>query len=95
MTAVKRLLETVASWRWRRAAKRRVQLHGLVHMSDRMLADIGVRRADLHAALSGMVPVEQIARTRGGSPWTAEIHALRLNARRREASAADDLGAAA
>jgi len=96
MTAMARLRCMVADWRQRRAARRRMQLHGFTHMSDRMLADIGVRRADVHAAISGMVPVEHIARTHGGSPWTAQIHALRPQARERpEASAANDLDAAA
>ena len=95
MATLTRLLRTIASWRQRRAARRRVQIRGLMHMSDRTLADIGVRRADLNAALSGMVPVEQIARTRGSSPWTAQVHALPPRARRREASATGDLGAAA
>ena len=95
-TALTRLLRTVTGWRRRRAARRHAQLHGLMHMSDRMLADIGVRRADVHAAINGLMPVEHIARTRGGSPWTAQIHALRAQARERsEANAADDLGAAA
>jgi hypothetical protein len=62
-------------------------------MSDRMLADIGVRRADVHAAMSGMMPVEHMARTRGGRPWTAQIHPLRRAPS--EALAANDLSAAA
>jgi uncharacterized protein YjiS (DUF1127 family) len=95
MTAMKRLLRTIERWRQRRAARPRARLHGFVHMSDRMLADIGVRRADVHAALSGMMPVEQIARTRGGSPWTAQVHVLRPQACQSEAFAAHDLSAAA
>jgi uncharacterized protein YjiS (DUF1127 family) len=80
----------------RRAGRSHAQLHGLVHMSDRMLADIGVRRADVHAAINGLVPVKHLARTQGGSPWTAQVHALRPQARARsEADAEDDLGAAA
>jgi hypothetical protein len=62
-------------------------------MSDRMLADIGVRRADVHAAMSGMMPVEHLARTRGGRPWTAEVHPLRRASSK--AVAANDLSAAA
>jgi hypothetical protein len=65
-------------------------------MSDRMLADIGVRRADVHAAISGMMPVEHIVRTHGASPWTAQVQALRPESRQRaEAYAANDLSAAA
>jgi uncharacterized protein YjiS (DUF1127 family) len=96
MRAMMRLLRLLTSWRERRAARRRAQLHCFMHMSDRMLADIGVRRADVHAAISGMVPVEHIARTHGAAPWTAPVHALRPQARQRsEAFAANDLGAAA
>jgi uncharacterized protein YjiS (DUF1127 family) len=83
----------IAKWRQRRAARRGVRLHGFTHMSDRMLADIGVRRADVHAAMSGMMPVEHLARTRGGRPWTAEVHPLRRASSK--AVAADDLSAAA
>jgi hypothetical protein len=50
----------------------------------------------VHAAINGLMPVEHIARTRGGSPWTAQVHTLRPQARERsEANDADDLGAAA
>jgi uncharacterized protein YjiS (DUF1127 family) len=95
MTALMRLPRTIASWRQRRAARRR-GLHGLMHMSDRMLADIGVRRADVHAAISGMMPVEHLARTHGGVPWTAQVHALYPRAcRQSERSAADGFSAAA
>ena len=86
------LLRVVAKWRQGHAARRGARLHGFMHMSDRMLADIGVRRADVHAAMSGMMPVEHIARTQGGHPWTAEIHPLR---RRPAVIAANDLSAAA
>ena len=86
----------LGAWQRRRAARRRAQLRGFMHMSDRMLADIGVRRADVHAAISGLVPVEHIARTHGGSPWKAQVHALRPHARQHpEAHAANDLSAAA
>jgi uncharacterized protein YjiS (DUF1127 family) len=86
------LLRSIAQWRQRRAAQRCARLHGFTHMSDRMLADIGVRRADVHAAMNGMMPVEHIARTQGGRPWTAEIRPLRRPA---EVIAANDLSAAA
>jgi hypothetical protein len=66
-------------------------------MSDRMLADIGVRRADVHAAISGVVPVAHIARTHGGTPWTAQVQELRPNMRHQGTGRAanDDLSAAA
>ena len=93
MSAMMPLLRMLAEWRQRRATRRGVRLHGFTNMSDRMLADIGVRRADVHAAMSGMMPVEHLARTQGGRPWTAEIHPLRRGSA--EAGAANDLSAAA
>ena len=96
MSAMGRLLRMVNAWRARRAARRRAQLHGFVHMSDRMLADIGVRRADVHAAISGMMPVEHIVRTHGAAAWTAPVQELRPQSRQQsEAHAANDLSAAA
>jgi uncharacterized protein YjiS (DUF1127 family) len=72
ISALRRLLG-----RRRSAPQRRAGLHDLTYLSDRMLADIGVRRADVHAALSGLMPAQHIARTRGGAPWTAQLHRLR------------------
>jgi uncharacterized protein YjiS (DUF1127 family) len=93
MSAVARLL---SAWRQWRAARRRVRLHEFVHMSDRMLADIGVRRADVHAAMSGLMPPQHIARTSGGAPWTAQIHTLRTRHRQApEVLPAKDCSAAA
>ena len=93
MRALAPLLGIVAKWRQRGAARRGARLHGFMQMSDRMLADIGVRRADVHAAMSGMMPVEHMARTRGGRAWTAQVHPLRRAPS--EALAANDLSAAA
>ena len=96
MAAMGRLLGLLDAWRRRRAARRRAHLHDFIGMSDRTLADIGVRRADVHAAISGMVPVTHIARTQDGSPWTVQVHALRpQHCQRSEAFAATDLSAAA
>ena len=94
INAMERLL---SAWRQWRAARRRARLHELVNMSDRMLADIGVRRADVHAAMSGLMAPQHIARTRGGAPWTAQIQRLRPRCHEpAEACAAhEDLGAAA
>jgi uncharacterized protein YjiS (DUF1127 family) len=95
MAALMRLRRMIGSWRQRRVARRRA-LHGFMHMSDRMLADIGVRRADVHAAMSGMMPVEHIVRTNGGVPWTAQVHALHpRHCPQSERFAANDLSAAA
>jgi uncharacterized protein YjiS (DUF1127 family) len=93
MSALAAPFRLIAKWRQCRAARLDVRLHGFTHMSDRMLADIGVRRADVHAAMSGMMPVEHLARTRGGRPWTAEVHPLRRASSK--AVAANDLSAAA
>jgi uncharacterized protein YjiS (DUF1127 family) len=93
MSALAAPFRLIAKWRQLRAARLDVRLHGFTHMSDRMLADIGVRRADVHAAMSGMMPVEHLARTRGGRPWTAEVHPLRRASSK--AVAANDLSAAA
>ncbi|HEU0224365.1 MAG TPA: DUF1127 domain-containing protein [Steroidobacteraceae bacterium] len=91
--ALKRLL---GAWRQRRAARRRAHVREFMHMSDRMLADIGVRRADVHAAMSGLVPARHIARTTGGSSWTAQVHRLRPRCHQPPGGlAGTDLGAAA
>jgi hypothetical protein len=60
-------------------------------LSDRALADIGVCRTDVHAAISGMMPVKHIAGTQGSPAWTADIQPLRRPA---EVIAASDLRAA-
>jgi uncharacterized protein YjiS (DUF1127 family) len=88
-----RLLGAGRHWR---AARRRAHMHEFTHMSDRMLADIGVRRADIHAALSGLVPAQHIGRTSGGTPWTASVHTLRPQCRESsDAMSGQDLSAAA
>jgi uncharacterized protein YjiS (DUF1127 family) len=93
MSVITRLLGAGRSWR---ATRRRTDLHAFMHMSDRMLADIGVRRADIHAALSGLVPAQHIARTSGGTPWTASVHTLRPQCREpSDALCGRDLSAAA
>jgi uncharacterized protein YjiS (DUF1127 family) len=93
MRAMMRLLSAGRHWR---AARCRAHLHELTHMSDRMLADIGVRRADIHAALSGLLPAQHIARTRGGAPWTAQVHRLQPQCHEpSEAKSGSDLSAAA
>ena len=79
-----------------RNSPRGAHLREFMHMSDRMLADIGVRRADIHAALSGLVPAQHIARTSGGTPWTASVHTLRPQCREpSDAMCGRDLSAAA
>jgi uncharacterized protein YjiS (DUF1127 family) len=57
MSAMGRLTRGLGAWRRRRAARRRASLHGLMGLSDRALADIGLRRADVHAATMGVMPL--------------------------------------
>jgi uncharacterized protein YjiS (DUF1127 family) len=90
---LRRLARALRAWRQGRTVPRGANLHGFVVLSDRALADIGVRRADVQAAMSGMMPLEHIARTRGSSPWTAQVHALHRAPS--EILAANDLSAAA
>ena len=75
MTAIMRLFGKLAAWRQRRAA-RRTHLHGFMAMSDRALADIGVRRADVHAAVVGAMPLGRQVATPEVSPPDATIHEL-------------------
>lgn len=57
MAGMMRLVRMFSSWRRRRATRRRAYLHGFMGLSDRALADIGVRRADVSGALIGAVPL--------------------------------------
>jgi uncharacterized protein YjiS (DUF1127 family) len=88
-----RLMRALRTWSESRARRRNTQLYGFMILTDRALADIGVRRADVHAVMSGMMPVEHIARTHGGDPWTAQVQPLRRPPA--ETLAANDLSAAA
>lgn len=56
----------------RKASTPRPRLDGFMTMNDRTLADIGVRRIDVQAAMSGVVPARRI-----WAPTTAEVHTLR------------------
>ena len=87
MGTLRRLLSAL------RAGRRNTQLHGFMVLSDRALADIGVYRADVYAAMSGIVPIEHIGRTYGHGRWTAQIHPLPRAPS--AALAASDLSAAA
>jgi uncharacterized protein YjiS (DUF1127 family) len=88
-----RMARALRAWSRDRTVRRGASFHGFTALSDRALADIGVRRADMHAAMTGMLPVEHIARTHASSPWTAQVHALQRAPS--EALAPDDLSAAA
>jgi uncharacterized protein YjiS (DUF1127 family) len=85
-------LRLIAKWRQRCAARRGARLHGFTHMSDRMLADIGVRRADVVGALVGAMPLR-------GAPGAAEppcdARICALPRRPALTLVADDLDAAA
>jgi hypothetical protein len=90
---VRRLVRALRAGQQRRAARRSAKLHGFMALSDRALADIGVCRVDLQAAMSGMIRIEHISRVQGDREWMAPIHPLR---RPGEAiAAADDMSAAA
>ena len=91
MSALRRLLEKFAAWRRRRAARRRAHLHGFMAMSDRALADIGVRRAHVHGALVGAMALGRDATTE--TPPEATI--CRLPGRPTLRLVSDDLDAAA
>jgi uncharacterized protein YjiS (DUF1127 family) len=90
---LRRLVGALRAGHWRWAGQRNAQLHGFMALSDRTLADIGVCRADLHAAMSGVIRIEHIARAHGDRRWTAPIEELRQ--RPVEAPAANDLSVAA
>ncbi len=51
--------------RWGRGrrpmAGRRGDLHALLSLDDRLLADIGLRRAEVQAVASGQVPLSQLS----------------------------------
>ena len=89
MSALARLVPTYRAWRQRRIARR----HSFMGLSNRMLADIGVRRADVYGAMVGAMPlVRSVARLEGAHP-DAAIYALPRP--RAPKVAANDLSAAA
>jgi uncharacterized protein YjiS (DUF1127 family) len=56
MVLTNRLMRAFGAWRQRRDTRRR-GVHGLVGLSERILADIDLRRADVHAAMMGVAPL--------------------------------------
>jgi uncharacterized protein YjiS (DUF1127 family) len=78
ISAPLRLLRMLNAWRQRRSERRRARMHSFMGMSDRALADIGVRRADVYGALIGAMPLSQAAATPDGSPSDATIRQLPL-----------------
>ena len=80
MTWIRQLLGRSGSGRPPVRGQRR-QLHALLSLDDRILADIGVRRAELAAVASGQVPLSQL--TLRGQAGRTEA---RLAARERSAA---------
>jgi uncharacterized protein YjiS (DUF1127 family) len=93
LSTLRRLVSALRAGHQSWVGRRNVQLHGFMGLSDRALADIGVCWADLHAAISQVIPIEHIARADGDRRWTAPIQHLRH--RPAEALAANDLSIAA
>ncbi|MGH6947166.1 MAG: hypothetical protein ACREDZ_07535 [Kiloniellales bacterium] len=69
-------LRLLKAWRQRRSERRRTRMHSFMGMSDRALADIGVRRADVYGALIGAVPLAQAAVAPDDAPSGATIRRL-------------------
>lgn len=92
MTAIKRLLRLLRAWMQRRA-RRRAHLGSFMGVSDRVLADIGVRRIDVYGAMAGVVPLRRTAATAEEAPPDAAV--CELPPRPRLAVVANDLSAAA
>jgi uncharacterized protein YjiS (DUF1127 family) len=74
MSALRRLARALGAWRQDRAARRRAKAHGFMGLSDRALADIGVRRADVVGAAIGAMPLRQSAATAAPSPRDAQLY---------------------
>jgi uncharacterized protein YjiS (DUF1127 family) len=74
--ALRRLARALGAWRQERAARRRAKAHGFMGLSDRALADIGVRRADVVGALVGALPLRRSAATAVEPPRNTQIYEL-------------------
>ena len=61
MGTLRRLARALRAGHQRWGPRRNAQLHGFMVLRDRALAAIGVCRADLHAAMSGVIRFEHIA----------------------------------
>ena len=73
MSALMRLVARFRAWRQRRVAGR----HSFMGLSDRTLADIGVRRADVYGAVVGAVPLARSAAPlEGALPADTKVHQL-------------------
>jgi uncharacterized protein YjiS (DUF1127 family) len=92
-SALRRLARALVAWRQDRAARRRARLCSFTGLSDRALADIGLRRADVHGALIGAMPLRRGGTADVGPPGCAQVH--ELPRRPKLKVVASDLGAAA
>lgn len=57
--------------------RRRADRFALLHMNDRMLADLGLRRMDVQGIAYGVIPVEQVTLLPEPASWSAEVAVLR------------------
>jgi uncharacterized protein YjiS (DUF1127 family) len=89
MSALMRLVASFRAWRRRRIAAR----HSFMVLSDRMLADIGVHRADVFGAAVGAVPLARTAAPLGEAPADAKV--CQLPRRRALTVVPNELSAAA
>jgi uncharacterized protein YjiS (DUF1127 family) len=90
--ALTRLARELSAWRQRRARRRRTHWRSFMDLSDRTLADIGLHRADVHAAMVGAMPLRRRS-TDHDQPLEAAI--CRLPKRPSLPVVSNDLGAAA
>jgi uncharacterized protein YjiS (DUF1127 family) len=72
---VRRLVDAIIEFDRRRRA--RAQMYAWAALDNRVLADIGVRRADVQAVLLGIVPAAQL-RPRSESAIVARVAVLAL-----------------
>ena len=71
-SALTRLVASFRAWRRRRVAAR----YSFMVLSDRMLADIGMHRADVFGAAVGAVPLARTAALLEGAPADAKVRQL-------------------
>ena len=76
MRALRRLARALGAWRQDRSARRRAKLHSFMDLSDRVLADIGVRRPDVVGAAVGAMPLRRAAAGAAAAPRDAQICGL-------------------
>jgi uncharacterized protein YjiS (DUF1127 family) len=93
ISALRRLARALGAWRRDRAARRRARAHSFMGLSDRALADIGVRRADVVGALVGAKPLRHSATPAAKSQRDAQVY--ELPRRPTLTVVTNDLGAAA